>query len=547
LSEYRAQANFPNPWPGGTWRLRDIVEYDLSAVRGLIEGAARYRRELLENFDALGRRAVQRGRAGAPYAFVVPSAQHDPIAAKALIDALLGGAVEVHQAVQPFRADGREYPAGSLLILMAQPYRAFAKTLLERQDYPARRVAPGGGPERPYDVTGWTLPYQMGVAVETIDQPFELPALSRITSAPVSQGLLAVDPRPTFYIVDARGNAGAQAIGRLQATGVPVRWTMTPVDLKGMRFNPGAVVVPSTRKTREVVERISRELGLNAAGVRGAMPLPLAPVARPRIGLYKSWVENIDEGWTRWVLERYGFSFVSLTDADMRAGDLGKRVDVIILPDAPPERMVAGHTPGTMPEQYVGGLGETGVAALQAFVDDGGTLVCLDSACGLAIDALALPLRDTVRSVPPERFFCPGSILRLRVDPASPLAFGLPAETAAFFATSSAYELLATHERDTATAINDTSARSRVIATYGEQDTLLSGWLDGGDLIAGKGALVESHVGRGRVIAFGFRVQHRAQTLATFRLLFNTFYTHGSELRLTTSNQRRQHTNNAKH
>ena len=158
LPEYRPQTNFPNPWPGGTWRLRDIVEYDLSAVRGLLTATARYRWEIVHGFYRMGARAIETGRAGGPFAFVMPPTQHDPSAAAKLTSLLLDGSVEVHEAQAPFRADGTEYPAGSRVVLMAQPFRAHAKTLLERQDYPARRLTPDSPPERPYDVAGWTLP-----------------------------------------------------------------------------------------------------------------------------------------------------------------------------------------------------------------------------------------------------------------------------------------------------------------------------------------------------------------------------------------------------
>ncbi len=243
----------------------------------------------------------------------------------------------------------------------------------------------------------------------------------------------------------------------------------------------------------------------------------MGTVATARVGLYKPWLENIDEGWTRWLLERYEFPFVTLTDADIRSGGLRDRLDVLILPDAQPERLIAGHPPGAVPDRYSGGLGKEGVDALAAFVRAGGTLACLDSSCGLAVEALALPVKDVVAGLPPEQFFCPGSIVQIRVDPNNPLAFGLPEQTAAFFAMGSAYELSEGADSGGGSIV-------RPVARYGTGNPLLSGWLEGPERMADKGAVMEVRVGAGRVVMFGFRVQHRAQSHATFRLLFNAMY-----------------------
>ncbi len=523
LPEYRPQVNFPNPWRGGIWRLRDIVDYDLSAVHGLLDATARYHRELLENFYAMGQRAVTRGGEGGPFAFVIPPAQHDPHATASLVNLLLGASVEIQQAIEPFRANEREYPAGTLMVLMAQPYRAYAKTLLERQDYPMRRLVPNGQAERPYDVSAWTLPYQMGVTVDVMEQPFRLPATSRVERAQIPAAAVTADRRASHFLVDARGNGGAIAINRLHAAGIPVQWTLGASTLAGAEFPAGTLLVPATSKTRPVVERVARELGLGATGIRAPLPRDVGAVARARIGLYKPWVENIDEGWTRWLLERYEFPFVSLTDADIRSGNLKDRLDVIVLPDAPPERIIAGNVRGSLPDPYTGGIGEGGVAALQAFVTAGGTVVCLDSSCGLAIDIFGLPVKEVLKSLPADKFFCPGSILRLRVDRASPISFGMTEETTAFFAMSSGFEITAT---DTIAPGSDLPSPpvARAVAWYGSDNPLMSGWLEGPEMIANKPASVDARVGRGRVVLIGFRAQHRAQTHASFRLLFNSLY-----------------------
>jgi hypothetical protein len=231
--------------------------------------------------------------------------------------------------------------------------------------------------------------------------------------------------------------------------------------------------------------------------------------------LYKPWIANIDEGWTRWVLEKHEFKFATVTAADVQAGALRARYDVIILPSAPPDMLRSGDPAEAMPPEYAAGLGDAGVDALRKFVEAGGTLVCLDQAGRLAIEAFALPLRD-VASEAGTRFFCPGSILQLVVDQSSPLTYGMPPRTAGFFSFSSAYAPTSTGGSGA-----EPLGPLHTAVHYASRDLLLSGWLEGEEVIAGRAAVVDARVGAGRVVLLGFRVQHRAQSLATFRLLFN--------------------------
>ncbi len=519
LPEYRAQVNFPNPWPGGSWRLRDIVDYNLSAVRGLLTGASRYREEIVRNFYTMGRRAVIRGSEGEPFAFIIPAEQHDPHAAHRLRELLLDGGVEIHRAAETFRVAETIYPEGTDLVLMAQPYRAYAKTLLELQVYPVRRLSPGGPPERPYDVAGWTLPLQMGVSVDRIEQTFEPPPSARLTESRITAGYLWGEPRPNHYVIDGRGNAAAIAVNQLLAAGLAPAWTTTPGDVLGYTYAAGAIVVEHSNRARKLVTGFVNDLGLRATGMRGRMPANLRPLHSSRVGLYKPWVASIDEGWTRWLLEQYEFPFRSLSDQDIRRGGLRASYDAIVLPDMDAERLLNGHEPFTMPPEYVGGLGEEGATALREFVRAGGTLIAIDSSSQFVIDTLSLPVRDTLRGRPASEFFCPGSVLRVSLEGSDPLAFGMTPETSAFFAFGSAFEL---------TEADETGATARIVARYADADVLQSGWLEGEAHIAGRGAVVEARVGQGRAVLIGFRAQHRAQSHATFRLLFNAIHTAGA-------------------
>ena len=514
LNEYRPQINFPDPWPGGAWTLRNIVDYDLSAVNGLLRAVSAYREPIVQSFYDMGRRAIDAGRQGGPFAFIIPPDQRDPYTTAKLEDLLLRGEIEIERAIEPFRADGEPYPAGSDVILLAQPYRAYVKTLLEQQHYPAGRPAGSATPERPYDVTGWTLPAQMGVDVKTIERSFDAPATERVTTAGIPSAKVWSDAKPSFFVVDATGNAGAIAANRLVAGGQSISWTTSTLDVGGYQYAPGSIVVPFSSRSKAIVEQIAKELGLRVDGRKGKPPADARPIGNARIAVYKPWMANIDEGWTRLVLNQYEFRYQSISDADIHAGNLRSKLDVLVLPSEPVERIISGNPPGSMPPEYVGGLGPVGVDAIKKFVQAGGTLVALDESSTFARTVFDLPLRDVTRNAPADRFFCPGSILRIDLDPTQPLAYGMSAHSAAFFGFSSAFEPAASENTQTAMPV-------ATIARYASRDVLESGWLEGESLIASRAAVVQATVGQGRVVLMGFPVQHRAQSHATYRLLFN--------------------------
>ncbi len=517
--DHQPSTTFPNPWPGGAWTLRHIVDYNLSAARGLIDGAARYRRELVRNFYRMGKRQVELGAKGGPFAFVIPHDQFDLHATRKLEELLLQGAVEIRRTLEPFRIADTVYQNGADIILMAQPFRAYAKTLLEVQQYPVRRLAPGSAPDRPYDVAGWTLPMQMNVRVDRIDQYFEPPLSTKLERVDIPPQKVWGDVRrASFFVIKAQGNAGSIAINRLLKTGARVAFLTSPFKILGYTYEPGSIVVADAKGVREAVERLASELGLLATASGGRIPADARAIGRSRVGLYKPWVESIDEGWTRFLLEQYEFEFENISDADIRNGTLRPRFDAIVIPDIGAERIMSGHPAGTMPPEYTGGIGKEGAVALQQFVNGGGTLITLDSSSELAVTLLGAPLRDVTRGLSPNDYFCPGSIVRIELD-ADPLTYGMPRETAGFCSFNGGYDLAARASADA------TAATARIIGRYAKSNVLMSGWLEGEKMIAGTGAMAEVKSGQGRAVLFAFRPQHRAQAHATFRLFFNAIHT----------------------
>lgn len=461
------QTNFPDPWPGGAWRPRDIMGMEMTASRAVLSLAAKYRQRYLRNFYELGKdNAAAATAVDQPLAYVIPPGQsHDESIAK-MIGALVQQGVEVFrlerelhanlgdQIIRQVRVVTRgiagnvpagigivpsshhpEVPAGSYIIFLNQPYRRNVLALFEPQVYP-NRITPTGEAERPYDVAGWTLPMQMGVEYHAV------------------------------------------------------------ISIREGESERKLALVNSENEVR-------RDLGLPlATGDKSPVANPVRPGVR--IGIYQGSRGNMDEGWTRYVFDNFNVPFKSLRDGGMRDSDLHSRFDVIVLPS---ERR---RTPADadQDESGPGGLTTDSLNSLHSFVENGGTLICFDGSCGLAIKELKLPLRNVLEGLRSSEFYCPGSILRLQVDTAHPIARNLAKDVDAYFINSSAFE---------ATDPNQV----RVIARYAKEKVLRSGWLLGEDRLKDKIALAEVSVGKGRVILFGFRPQHRAQTWATFPFIWN--------------------------
>jgi hypothetical protein len=516
---------YPSPYMGGEWHLRDSCDYMITASMAVLDIGAKRRQEWLYDIYQMGRDAI---RAGAKETYVIAADQADPGTAAKLVNVLRWGGIEVQQASAAFTAGGRSYAAGSYVIRGAQPFRAHLTDLLNPQVYPDQRLYPGGPPERPYDITGWTLPMQMGVKVDRLGEAVEVQAAPVQWAGPPAGA--APSQAAVAYAIDPRANDAYTAVNRLLKAGDAVSRSMTPLAAGGAQWPAGAYLVSPGTGTAERVAQAAKALGLRIEALAAAPAGPLMKLAPPRVALYHAWGGNMDEGWTRWILEQFEFPYTSLHDSDVRAGNLRAKFDVIVLPDASYEQMLMGLAPGTMPAEYVGGMTPQGVSNLYAFAAAGGTIVALDSATELPLTVFGLPIRNVAAHQREEDFYIPGTLLALRVHNTHPVAFGMPAEAAAFFAHSPAFEV--GRQRGRFGDPGDAPRRPEgiaVVAEYPAKDLLMSGWLMGERVVANRAAVVEARVEKGRVVLIGFRAQHRGQPHATFKLLFNSIYLGASD------------------
>ena len=503
--------DYSRPWLGGVWTLGDIVDYENIDGIALLETAADRRLTLLNEIYGVNMRTIQMGADGTigeakekNFAAIVPVAeQHDGNESGQLIDKLMIGGVEVYKAQQPFTQDGATYPAGTFVIPFSQVFGRYAKDMLEKQYYPEVRRAPGAPAEAPYDVAAWSLGMQLGVRTIFAKKP--LPAdikLEKVASTP--EPAVSAKRTKEGWIFPYNGSSSAIIVNRLLKGGAKVSFAKAHGE-----DNMYAVAATSSETWKSAIKGYAVQTATASTNLDAPVELHQA-----RVGLYQSWTANMDEGWTRWVFDTYELPYTTLHNADIRAGKLREKYDAIVLPDARARDMVEGRAGKTVPPEYQGGIGEPGWDALVEFVHGGGTLIALGDASDLLIDRLPLPVKDIKATLPNAQHFAPGTIVNLQVDTTHPVGWGVAPATYGFYINSPFFEV----------SSGFSSQKVDIVARYPNVDVMASGWLRGEQYQLGKAAVVAVDLNPGKIVLFGIRPQHRAQTHATFPLLFNAIY-----------------------
>jgi hypothetical protein len=513
-------ADLPFPIAPQRWRFRQAIDYELTANRAVLDTASRHRETLLFNMYRMGKNSIERGsrdtwtltphhRNRDPQSrdargYILSADQPDFLTTTKFVNALLLNGITVMRATAPFAINGARYPAGSYIVKTNQAFRPHVLDMFEPQDHPDDIPYPGAPPTPPYDNAGWTLAFQMGVKVDRIldgfDGPFE------VMSGPVKPpaGRIVPSAGAAGYVVSHQQNDAFVAVNRLLSAGADV------YSLRDTFFISGANAAP-------VLQKAAADLGLTFTPV--SQPPAGGRRLRPvRIGLWDRYGGSVDSGWIRWLFERYEFPFEIVYPPTLDAGDLNAKFDVLIFPtEAIPVRDVdAPAAPANVPEEYRGRFGSVTVArtvpALKAFVEGGGTLIAIGSSTTVA-KHFGLPVSGAI-DLPRSKFYVPGSILRVSVDTANPLAFGLEPQADVFFDDSPVFALGA----------EAASAGVRRVAWYDSETPLRSGWAWGQAALKGGAAVVDAPLGKGRVLLFGPEITFRAQSHGTFKFLFNGIY-----------------------
>ncbi|NOX38348.1 MAG: hypothetical protein GXO78_12520 [Calditrichaeota bacterium] len=517
LPEYKQQNNFLDPWSGGWWRLRDIIDYEKAATYSMLKLAATYKEKFKRNYYRLNREAIAAGQKGHPFAYVIPVKQRDPNSAVEMLRRLRIANVKVYRAEEEYRAPEGTIQQGDFIIPLAQSNRTYIKDLLERQYYPDLREYPGGPPRRPYDVTAWTLPLQMGVTVFTVAAPFEL----QMTPVEPRLEISLPEERDGWYAVERRFINSYALINQLLKQGVAV-YTSTRAISNVPR---GSFLFKIEGKSFETLSPLFEKFEVPPVFVGTTVDkTQRKPLKASRIGIYQPWIPWVyDEGWLRLILDNFGFDYQVLHNQDFKKkGSFYPAFDVLVFTNQAAKSILNGAplTRGYSPQidapkvrpEYRGGIGEAGKKKLQQFIQAGGTAIFIGEAVDFAIEHLGIPARNVLKNVPRKEFFAPGSIVKIHLDNQSDLTLGMPSETAIYI------------NRPVALTLEPYTRELKEVGVYDDREILLSGWVVGEKKLHHKVALADIPYGKGRVILYAFRVHHRGQTWGTFKLLFNALY-----------------------
>ncbi len=525
--DLRVESLYNSPWKGGWWRLSDAMKYMQTASIAVLDYSAKYKETLLFNKYQAAITTIEKYKNEAPYAYIIPQKQRDPVRPVELLKRLAFNGVEISQLGQPMTYSGVTYPKGTWVIPMDQEFAEMARQVLDVQVYPDLRESPDGPLEQPYDAAGWTLPFQMEVNVVTGMVPLSddfRAALKPVEGTPLEttddepEDLNKIDFAPgAGFDTDATAAGIKPLPGTLKGGGNtlwldPIENNIFRVLAEASKSNGMSVVYDAKTKKYGVQgastakkQQWVRDYAINGVQSSGSGSAKV----KTRIGVYRPWTASMDMGWTRWLLDNFGFEYASLRDTDFRSGNLKDRFDVIVLASEWPGSIENGIEPGSAPPQYTGGLGELGSRNLNNFVEEGGTLVSLNRSSDYAIKALHLPVTNVVDKVSRAKFFTGGSIVQVNTNPSHPVMAGMMDKANVFvynspvFATADGFE-------------------GEVLAKYQDNGSpLMSGYLVGESYMNGKAAALDVKHGKGHVLLFGFQPQWRGQPMGTYRTLFN--------------------------
>jgi len=545
----------PNPPPEKfMWSLRNNTNYMQSGVLVALKYAADNGEELVENFYLRGKRAIERGRKEAPYAWVIPAGQGRQLGAAYLVNLLRDEGLEVHVATSDLSWEDEgeggvtEAPRGSYVIRMDQPYRTLAMVLLDKQRFP-EDASP------PYDDVGWTLPYLHQVEAHPVADSTILRARMRLVSEPVQVTGRINNKGADFFLVNNTTDDNFTVL-RFRLPDIRFEAAESAFELDGNQYAAGSFVIPRAGNPEDVgdlLEDAAEQLGLDVHGVSARPDVATHDVEVPTVALVHTWVTTPqDAGWWRMAFDKIGIPYTYLSEQDLGSRDLSD-LDVIIMPNnrASPQTLVGGTTdvgvaiPWRQSPDYpaIGlidqtddqrrGMGYSGLEHLKSFISRGGVFIAEANAARLPIE-MAITRRVSVNTT--RQLLARGSVFRTSVsDETSPIVYGYPESVAAYFSQAPVFEV----DKEDGGNRNPDWLRDelwekevpRIVLSFADSDVLMSGMLRGESEIAGTPAIVDVPVGQGHVVLFAIHPFWRMETFGSHAFVFNTML-HWNDLRV---------------
>ena len=526
LSEYKKSINMPLPWQGGWWRLSDMLEYEIASTMSILKTASTYRKEILKFRNDLCRNEVQNGRTKPPYYYILPIAQHDQSELVELVNLLREHGVTVQRLSKSTMLEDKSFNTGDIVVLLAQPFRAFIKEVMEKQEYPLRHYTPGGEIIKPYDITSWSLPLHKGVkAVEINTRSEKLESLlEELQTEFKIQKLYPQNFWAAAFCVN--NNESFKIAFNALKLGLKVERLKQKVNLNEEVIPNGSFIIYNDSKLNTLVN----DLKVSPIILNESMKFGATPLNMPRIALVETYFHDMDAGWTRFVFDSYSIPFTVLSPGEFEKTDFVKNYDILIFPDVDKNILMEGkykakdqYYIADYPPEYTKGIGKEGIKNLMTFLDKGGIIISWGRSTNLFIGNLEivhgkddkeefrLPVQEISQQIEKEGLYCPGSMMRTLLLEDHPLTLGMEKQIGVFFRGKPVFS----------TSIPSFDMDRRVIGKFPEKDILLSGYCEKEESVGNKTNLVWLKKGTGQLVLFGFNPQFRASTPVAFKLLFN--------------------------
>ncbi len=531
LAEHKKSINMPLPWKGGWWKLSDIVEYELVSFYSLLKTAALHKNEILNLANDICRTEVMKGKNEPPFYYVFPSDQHDPGEMARLINLLGEHGINVYKVQDTYTIDNTRITENDYIVPLAQPFRAFLIEVLEKQTYPVRHYTPGGEIIKPYDITSWSLPLNRGIRINRIDTYSENLDKNLVKAELPLKNNISLSDKYTAAIFPAQFNDSYLAVFNAINQQIKAERIQDNFETDGKKINAGSFIIYIDKNNRQKLEKIINETNISPVFISSPISVKSEKISIPRIALVESYFHDMDAGWTRYLFDSYNINYKVLRPADIAGMDLIKEFDVLVFPDMDKDVLTEGkfktsedtYIIPVYPPEYTKGMGKEGLEKVLDFITRGGSVISWGSSVKLFTGTLTitkqndekeefqLPVKDISEELQKQKFYCPGSLLKIKLIKDHPLTWGMPEHAGVF---SRGTPVLTT-------SIPWFDMDRRIIATLPEKNILLSGYIENEELIGNKSLMVWIKKGKGQMVLYGLNPQFRASTAGTYKLLFN--------------------------
>jgi hypothetical protein len=529
LSEYKKSINMPLPWEGGWWRLSDLIRYEVSSTLSILKTASANKNDILRFRNDMCMKEVEKGRNLPPFYYIFPEKQHDQSELVNLVNLMKLHGIKTYKLSRRISINNISYDENSIVIPLAQPFRAFIKETLEKQNYPVRHYTPEGEIIKPYDITSWSLPLHFGVkAYELMVRSEDLEnALIEITGP---YNLAAGQKKSSGVILPVENNESFRTAFKALAAGIDVERLIRDEKIEGKIVRMGSFLLHLNKNTADLLNPLLANLTVSPVYLTSVEDIKSEKITLPRIGLVETYFHDMDAGWTRFVLDQYGIPFRVLRPGDLAKTNLSQDFDAILFPDMSRSVLMEGrygsednYYSTDYPPEYTKGMGKTGMNNLMSFIDQGGLVISWGESVSLFekdltmnhpadTEKFRLPFSDISEDLMKKGLYCPGSLVKMKITKDHPVTLGMEEEIGIFFRGQPVFS----------TSIPDLDMDRRVLGVIPEKDILVSGYVEKEQLLGNKPVMIWMRKGKGQFILFGFDPQFRASTHVSYKLLFNS-------------------------